>query len=330
MKLALRLAITAGVLAALLWWIGDEEASGIEKISGVVLGAGLWGVALAFAFATLDRALMRFKWKLLLHSRNHEIGFLRGMQIYCSSLVWGLFLPSTVGADALRGALTIRAGLPADAVFTSIVVERMVGFLCSLVMSLIGLSIVSTFAELEGPWASLWWMGVLALLGTLGGAVLSFNRNAFAWVFARIPERLRERPLLRTVQRLHESYLAYSSDTRTLSTFTGLTFVEIGVAILLYWSCALALHVEVSLLFVAGALPLSLLISRLPLSIDGIGVFEGAFAALLLIANVPESQAISIALLGRVVNIAAWLPWWLVNMYGSGRIGPPRSELSAP
>ena len=78
-----------------------------------------------------------------------------------------------------------------------------------------------------------------------------------------------------------------------------------------------------SLLFIAGALPLSLLIARLPLSIDGIGVFEGAFAAILLIAGVPESAAISIALLGRVVQIAAWLPWWLAHSLRARELGPP-------
>jgi uncharacterized protein (TIRG00374 family) len=324
MSLPLRAAITAAVLAALLWWVGDDEVSGIGKVSGVLGGASLGGIVLAFGLATLDRVMMTLKWKLLLESRGHTLGFWRGLRIYCSSLVWGLFLPSTIGADALRAGLTIRTGLPADAVFASIVVERMVGFLCSLVMSLIGLSIVSAFAELEGPWASLWWVGALALLGGIGAAALSFSHVAFDWVFVRIPERLRRRRLLRRVQRLHASYLAYGSDARTLGTFAFLTFAEIGVSILYCWTCALALHIEVSLLFVAGALPLSLLIARLPVSIDGIGVFEGAFAAILLIAGVPESEAISIALLGRVIQIAAWMPWWIDHSFRAHQLGPPK------
>ena len=43
MKLVVRAAVSIGLIAALLWWIGDDEASGIEKISRVLSGAdGGW------------------------------------------------------------------------------------------------------------------------------------------------------------------------------------------------------------------------------------------------------------------------------------------------
>lgn len=321
-KLALRAAVAAFCLATLLWWIGDDEASGVAKLGRQLAQAGAGGLAFAFSLATLDRVLMTFKWQRLLASRGHRLGFWRGLRIYCSSLVWGLFLPSTIGADALRAVLTTRAGLPGDAVVASIAVERMVGFLCSLVASLVGLGIVSASVGAEGPWRALAWAASAALAIASGTALLSFG-SAFPRLLARLPEPLRTSRLARTAARLHASYVGYGSERRTLAAFGALSFVEIGVSILFCWACALSLGVEVSLLFVAGALPLSLLVSRLPLSIDGLGVFEGAFAALLWLAGVPESEALAIALLGRAVQLAAWLPWWLAHVLGAGAVRPP-------
>jgi len=327
-KLALRIAVAAALIAAVLLWIGDNQASGPEKIAGVLSSASRWLVLAVFCIASLDRALMAFKWKLLLRSRGLRLPFLRALNVYCTSLMWGLFLPSTVGADALRVGMTIRSGLPANEVVASVVVERMVGFLVSLVMGLLGLVILSVLAQLEGPWLSLWWMGSLLLLGAIGAVALSFSRSTFDRIFERLPKRLREQRLLRRLQNLHATYVEYCTDGRSIALFALLTFGENAVSILMCWASALALHVEVGLLFVAGVLPLTILVARLPVSIDGLGVFEGTFAGLMLLGAVPEQEAISVALLGRIVQIAAWAPWWIAHVVGTRELRPPESLAS--
>lgn len=311
LSLALRIAITVLLIAALLWWIGDVQASGAEKISSILARADPRFLVLVFCASTLDRVLMAFKWKRLLQSRDLDLGFFRALKIYCTALIWGVFLPSTVGADALRVGMTVRSGFPANDVIASVVVERMVGFLCSLVVSLLGLLLLHSLTDLEEPWSSLWWIGSLLLLVAIAIVALSLSRSVFDHIFGPLPARLRHSRLARRIQHLHGIYVDFCSNGRSIGLFALLTYVENLVAISVGWACALALHVDVSPLVVAGALPVSALAARLPVSLDGIGVFESVFAALLWMQGVPQHEAIAIALLGRVVQTAAWMPWWI-------------------
>lgn len=327
MKL-LRVAVSVGLILALLWWI--EETEGIASIGAVLARADWRLVALAFAASTADRAVMVFKWRLLLRNRGLDIGFWHGMRIYCTSMLWGTFLPSTVGADALRVGLAMRAGLPGEATIASIIVERVIGFLCSLIAALAGLLVISLATDLGGEWASLWWIGGAMLAGGIGAAVLSLNRAMFEWILSFLPERIRDSgPLLR-LRSFHDSYVGYYSDRSLLGGFGLLTFAEIAVTVLMNWVCALALGVDVSLLFFAGAFQLALLVARLPISIDGFGVFEGVLAALLLLVGVHEAEAISIALLTRIVQTVSWLPWWFGHVVGTRELQPSADLTAQP
>jgi uncharacterized membrane protein YbhN (UPF0104 family) len=80
--------------------------------------------------------------------------------------------------------------------------------------------------------------------------------------------------------------------------------------------------VDVGVLFMLGVVPLTVLISRLPISIGGLGVYEGIFALLMFLGGVSASQAVAIAFAGRILETVAYLPWWIVHMAGS-RKGRP-------
>lgn len=47
------------------------------------------------------------------------------------------------------------------------------------------------------------------------------------------------------------------------------------------------------------------------------------FVGLLLLARVPAEASLAIAISGRVIQLACFLPWWLVQVAGSGGVRPP-------
>ncbi|MFQ5875741.1 MAG: lysylphosphatidylglycerol synthase domain-containing protein, partial [Dehalococcoidia bacterium] len=104
MKVLLKLSFSLILIGVVIWQLG-----GLGEIGKVMAGIDPLFVFLILVVGTLDRALMTFKWARLLGARGVHLPFLRGMKIYCASMVWGLFLPSTVGADAIRAVSTSRA-----------------------------------------------------------------------------------------------------------------------------------------------------------------------------------------------------------------------------
>jgi uncharacterized membrane protein YbhN (UPF0104 family) len=93
---------------------------------------------------------------------------------------------------------------------------------------------------------------------------------------------------------------------------------------------ALGLGVDVNLLLLLGVLPISTLISRLPISFDGLGVFEAVFVGLLVLAGIGADAALAIAISGRIIQLFAFLPWWVVYVARSGAVRPPAASKELP
>jgi len=301
------------LLGAIIWMVG-----GPRRILDVFSGARLLFVILAFLTSTVDRMLMSFKWSLLLREHREELGLLRSTRLYCASMVWGMFLPSTLGADFIRLILGKRAGLKGSVTAASIAIERMVGFFVALVFGLAGLFLLSQLVELDGRFETIWRFAGLTLAAGIVLFSLSFSRALFDWIWKRIPRPARLARLAEKLKNLHEAYVGYRAQKGPMLAFAGLTFAEQLVTVVYIWLLAQALNVEVRLLFVVGVVPLTLLIARLPISLDGIGVFEGVFVALMGLAGVPGAEAVSVALLGRVVQVGSWLPWWAAYLFKEG------------
>jgi glycosyltransferase 2 family protein len=318
MKFLLKLVITCVLVVLIIWYLG-----GLEETIAVISQADLRYLLAGVLVLTLDRILMTYKWSLLLQSRGLQLPLMRGTKIYCASMIWGMFLPSTVGSDAIRAFMTCRGGLDSSNVITSIVVERMIGFISALLLGLIGLFILDQTGQLDPRFQPVWWMGGVML----GGAILIFgislSHSLFDFIYEQIPKRLLQNRIAIRLQKLHKTYVAYNANKKILTKFFGLTFGQQLLAVIITWLIARGLGIDVGILFMAGVLPLTLLISRLPVSINGLGVFEGVFILLMSLGGVSAAEAVSIAVTGRLLEIVSFLPWWLAYVIDDGTIRPP-------
>jgi hypothetical protein len=83
------------------------------------------------------------------------------------------------------------------------------------------------------------------------------------------------------------------------------------------------LQIKFNLVFLLAAVPLAILISRLPISIDGLGVYEGIFIAIMSLAGVRPDDSLALSLAARVFQIVVWMPWWLMLVARTGALRPP-------
>ncbi len=250
-------------------------------------------IVLVIGVMTLDRILMTYKWGLLLRLRRLHLPLWRGVQMYCAAMIWGTFLPATVGADAIRAVSAARIGLPLGEVAASIIIERMLGFLSALVLALCSLTLLSWLGALEEHFAPLWWIALALLTGALTAFSASFSQRAYLLIHDRLLVRFRESGVMIRLRRFHETYRAYRGQQMGMAVFFSLSFGEQLLPILHSWLIALGMGIDVGLLFVAGAVPLALLIARVPVSIDGLGVYDGVFMMLMALAGVSPAE-----------------PWW--------------------
>lgn len=305
------------LIGLIVWQVG-----GLEEIGAAMLRMKPLYIALVIVVLTLDRVLMTYKWGLLLRLRGLHLPLWRGVQMYCASMIWGMFLPATMGADAIRVVSAARSGLPMGEVTASIVIERMLGFLSALVLALCSLTLLSWLGALDERTAPLWWVALALLTGALGAFSVSFSQRAYLLIHDRLLRRFRESGVMARLRRFHQTYRAYRGHKAGMAVFFGLSFGEQLLPILHSWLIALGMGIDVGLLFVAGAVPLALLIARIPVSIDGLGVYDGLFMVLMALAGVSPAESVAIALIGRILQIVAWLPWWATYVLGSGSLRP--------
>ncbi len=317
MKTVLKILVSVGLIAAILWNHG-----GIQGLYEDIRHASILYLVPVAALILIDRGLMAYKWSLLLRGRGQYLPLLRGLMIYCASWVWGYFLPSTVGSDAIRAYYTSRMGIDSREVVASIVVERIVGFLASLILMFLSLTLLTAMGFLGDKAVYIWLVGgAFTIIGILVYLV-SVSDVAFQLVHNRILIRFQRHRVANRLREFHETFHMFVRDRRYFGVFFRLTFLEQLFPILCMWLIARGMGIRSDLLFFAGALPLAMLFMRLPISFDGIGVFEGVFAFLMSLAGMTVSQSVAISLTSRVIVLIVMVPWWLAFVFVGG--GPHR------
>ena len=325
MRFWLRIALSIALVVLLFTYVVDAREVGqiLERFDTRYL-------LLAIAVVTVDRILMTFKWTLLLRAQGYRLPLLQGVTIYCTSMVWGLALPTTVGADAIRAVMVTKRGFNGTDVVTSIVIERMVGFVLALALGLVSLAILRSIGVLDARFDSALYLGVAMLIGVTALLIAALNERLVAYVVARLPRFVRESKVMHYLDRFGGAYRRLGSARSTIANFGALTVLEQVFSVLFPWTLAMGLGVDVNLLLLLGVLPISTLISRLPISFDGLGVFEAVFVGLLVLAGIEAEAALAIAISGRVIQLFAFLPWWFAYVARSGAVRPPAASKELP
>jgi len=184
-----KLVVTFLLIGGIIWYLED-----LGELGSLITRIKPFYVLLILFVNTLDRALMSFKWSWLLRSRNQPLPFFQGLKIYCASMVWGMLLPATIGADAFRAYSASRTGLDANEIVASILIERIAGFLSALLLGLLSLVLFFLYGGLDHRFYIVWWLGSVMLVGATVVFAASFNQSTFDLLHGHLLSRFQEWP----------------------------------------------------------------------------------------------------------------------------------------
>lgn len=298
-----RWAVSLGLLGLLLTLVD------LGEISEVFQSADATYLVLAVVIMLGDRVLMAGKWLPLLWINVPDVSAGRAVRAYFAASFAALFLPASVGGDALRA---YGVGKDRDAVMevgASVLLERVLGVFGSGVVALL---ILWVAARANLPMGPLFPLAVGCALVGIGAAGIPFSSTArkfVKWLLARF----RAHRWQDLVERFGSAYGLYRGHPRTLVVVAALSVVEQLVSVGVYWAAARALQLEVPFEALFVAVPLSMFVARIPVGIAGIGILEGGLVYLLGLFGIPGGHALSLSLAGRLVEFAAVLPgalWW--------------------
>lgn len=310
--LVLRVAKWAVALLSigLVLWLVDWRGS-IGLLGRVAIGVA----AVAWALDLACVLVSSWKWQRLLAALDVRVGLGMLFRAYwIGAFVSGL-LPSTVGGDVTRVALTRRhAGVAPVA--ASILVERLTGFLVLLAFALAAVLARPDLLQLAGAGGTLQALAALALAGGCGALLLAcwavLRRRGGSGTpgirAATTAEAGAGGRLARAMgkargfgAKLGAALAGYAGRPGALLAACAASVPFYVLIALFQYAVIRALGVEVDLLDVLAIAPLVTLVAALPAAPNGIGTSEAVFVLLYTGAGLSPEEALAAAVLRRLV-----------------------------
>ena len=305
-KKIIQITISIILVTCLLYWTDVEQfRKAFENAKYTYL---FYAVILIF----FNRILMPIKWNLLLQAIDIRIRWFESIRIYFIASFLGVFLPPTIGADAVRAFHVHKEKYPISDIMSSILVERLIGLIALLFFTLLGCFLfIMKFSDVTVDVSAFFIMLLIFLPVLTGLFFLSLHKRAMS-VFERILNRFDRVPFLgrasKLSKKLLDSYLIYGTRKKILFVFFLLTLLEITLPIIRSYLVAVSLGVDIPLVYFFSFVPIILLLIRLPISFDGFGIQEGGFIYFLSFFGVSATLAFSVGIINHFVFLLGLLP----------------------
>jgi uncharacterized protein (TIRG00374 family) len=320
---AVRVVVSFGLLAAVIYGMGAEETFGALR------NADPFWIGIMFAFMFLEGIHGTYKWLILLRHTAPNVRFWPLFKIgYIGGFV-GMFMPGAVGIELVRMYGLARHTSDLAAAFTSVLMDRIIGLTGLTLVVLIGV-MLQTHAIIQG--IEYFAIGSLALI--LAGWVAIMNP-----IFRRFTDWMLSPPIFSMVRdkqsKVYTSLDTYRGRPGLLAwgLIQSLAYNVVRVAVC--YCGALAVGVNVPFTAMLLVVPLVIFVMLIPISIFGWGVREATFVAMLAPYGTDSASVIAMSILIGICGTISILPGGLFCMQGLGKARETTAhanvnELSAP
>lgn len=266
------------------------------------------------------RVLMSLRWSYQLASYGVHVPLGEAVKVSYLSAALGQYLPGVAGPDIVMGIkLNSNYSRPFE-ITSTIIVDRVIGLYALCVISLFG----TMAGELMGVSTSL-----TPMLVCINAACI------LGWYCSRPLENMIKRlpvpqtPLFDKIVTL----LSLVTDRDCFrSVFTVVFFLSWGVQVircLLFYFLYRSFGYEVNFAYFLIFIPIVYLIVHLPVSVNGIGIREGALMFFFGTVGVPAEVSVGVGVIYQFLHVVTFAPGVLWGLYDRKRVRPEESGLRA-
>ncbi len=299
-KIAVSL-LLIGILLYNVEWV--KLVGHLESLSTV-------SIIIALTIFTLQFPISTHKWQmsLLIHHLDYRFGFLQ--KVLCIGFFFNNFLPTSIGGDAYRVIKTMpKEGFRSRAV-SAILLERIIGLFALLLLGFVGAVVI-----LKDEQISIVQFYVLSCLAG-GVALVAFLMIFRLRIFSGLLDRINRIEKLEILT--HNFNLVRSSPRTLVKIFVvSLIFQLLAIAAIGVLFNALGADGDYARYALIGAVVG--LAGIIPISINGIGVVEGAFVVVAAQLGMDFNQSVIVAFMLRILVFPLSLICGLVYLVDSHR-----------
>jgi uncharacterized protein (TIRG00374 family) len=267
------------------------------RLQKVVLKTNISFVIIAIPVALSAIFTMAFRWRLLLASLGESLSTLRLFGYYLIGNGFNILLPGVIGGDVARMTLCARhTGHSIGTISGIIILERLCGLIALFIM---GGAISFTLARD-------YWIGLGVPL-VRSFQVISLIILCSVGIYWFFNQRLKDLPTKNDrliVTKLKQLVMALSTiQKQTLMAVLALSAVAQTLDLLVAYILAKALGIELYFGLFFIIIPMTYLVTLLPISLGGVGVREGILSYLLTRVGVLATDAVTLAFIIYLLRV---------------------------
>ena len=314
----LRILVTVvggGYLASKLNW---------SEFGQIVRGAGAGWVVLAVATYGGIVVVSILRWHILLEVAGAAVGWGRSAQLIFSGLFFNSILPGVMGGDVMRAYWAARdAPRARAAAVVSILLERVLGLTATVLVG--AFLIVPRWGELNDHPVTHAGATAFLIVVCLLGVILFLLASPLASRWLVRDGVTGWRRVAGEGARACHLCLTHPVGA---GAGLGLSILSQLLLVCLFFTVSRAVHLEANFWQLASVLPMVMMVTVLPVTWNGLGLREAAFATFLGVFGVAPAQSVAISLGG----FAVILMWNLLGglVYLVTGVGKVRQELKRP
>ncbi|MGI8423987.1 MAG: lysylphosphatidylglycerol synthase transmembrane domain-containing protein [Chloroflexota bacterium] len=276
----LRSLVSLALLGLLSWKLG------VAQLWSVLSQADALWLAVGAALVVLALLVSALKWQLLLGAHGLSVPYPALFSSYLIGLFFNNFLPSNIGGDVLRVHDVAKRTGHASAVAASVIAERLLAGLALALTAAGALLFSARYTAQVGPSVGL---ALLVFAGLIG---LTVSPGVRAWL-ARVLPAGRAQLVARVTGQMGDALRKRDAVVAVLA----LSFAFQAVVVLVAWTGFAAIGQPVSLAACFVFIPIISAVQLVPVSLNGLGVREGAYVLFFGGIGVGELNAAAASLL---------------------------------
>ncbi len=305
----LRLGITA---AACLWIVHLVD---LRQLGAAMRQTNRWGLGLACLLYLVALLTCCVRWHVLL-APTHPQPFRQVLRWFLIGAFFNTLLPTTIGGDVIRIQRAGRAIGNWSQAAATVLLDRVSGFIAMFSIgataTLIALPKIHDPVILQGV------LGLTGLFTLILGCLVS--PGLLRGVLAPLGW-LRLHRLHDAAQEFQTLLHVYGRHPRALGLALGCSFVAQGIGMWLYWVVARAMGISLPLWAAFVFVPILMMIAVLPISLNGLGIREGAAILLFGSLGIPNAEALGLSLVCAAIPAVSGV--WGAIVFVSDRTNSP-------
>ncbi len=296
----IQILVSCILLTLVFYQVGLFSAEARASFFDTLKGANMMFLGLSLIVGILINLSSSVKWYMLARARNLGASFWRVFSYYLIGQFCNLFLPTSVGGDAVRSyQLGKYCNNQTDAL-ASVFVERYTGVLVLLLVA--GIAVMSRLTVFNVDFVIVSLVLFSVMLGFI--AWMLIDERLYQWFRSLITRHFTvSESLFSKVDGLLASINVYRNDYSAMLWAFINSLIFYFIAVLNVYVTALVFDVNIDFVDMLIATPIIMLIMNIPISVGNLGLMEFAYSNIFVLMGYSPIIGLSVAVLMRLKSL---------------------------